>query len=116
MTAIRQTEDREYKRFVINVKVFDQATNECLGYSANMHSCGMMLSSEKLIPDGREFNILIRHLQDDDELIEIRLAARCMWSKSGNNPDFYLAGFQFINPSPKQVLAIDELIWDLAVL
>lgn len=116
MTAKTQFEDREFKRFVINVKVFDQETNECLGYSANMHSEGMMLSSEKLITCGKEYNIMIRHLQDDDDLVEINLDARCLWSKSGNNPDFYMAGFQFIDPSPRQILAIDELIWDLAVL
>lgn len=116
MIARTQKEDREYKRFVINVKVFDQATNECLGYSANMHSDGMMLMSEQQIPVNKDYKLVIRHHQDDDELIEIPLEARCVWSKNSNNPDFYHAGFQFIDINPKQILAIDELIWDLAVL
>ena len=81
-----------------------------------MNSEGMMLSSEKLIPSGKEFNILVRHLEFDDEVVEISLVARCLWSRISNNPDFYIAGFQFTNPSPKQLLTIDELIWDLAVL
>ena len=116
MAARTQTEDREFKRFIINVKVFDLETNECMGYSANMHSEGMMVMSEKQLSAGKNYNLIIRHYQEDDEQIEIPLAARCMWSKAGNNPDFFHAGFKFIDPSPKKILAIDELIWDLAVL
>jgi len=116
MAAKTLTEDREYKRFIVNVKVFDLVTNECIGYSANMHSEGMMLMSEKQLPAGKKYKLVIRHYQVDDEQIEIPLVARCMWSKAGNNPDFYHAGFKFIDSSPKQILAIDELIWDLAVL
>lgn len=109
-----QRDDREYKRFVINVKVFDRDSGNCLGYSSNMHTGGMMLMSEEQISPGSKFRLIIKHIQQDDTVVEIPLVARCIWSNPGNNPDFYNAGLLFIDPGPKQILTIEELIWELA--
>ena len=109
-------DDRVYRRFVINVKVFDKNTGECLGYSSNMHTRGMMLMSMEEIPVGLAYEVKLSHLREDDSLVEIDITARCMWCKPGNNPDFFNAGFQFVNPGPKQIHAIDKLISDMAGL
>ncbi len=81
---------RKLKRLIINVKVYDTDTVECIGYSANMHTQGMTLSSAEKIPVDKEYSIKIEHMEDDDA-IEIPLHARCLWSKLGDNPAMFLS-------------------------
>ena len=109
-------EKRRQKRFIVNVKVFDLETGDVLGYSANMHTRGMMISSTEPIPLLKEFRVKIEHLRmDDDELVEISLRVRSLWNGPGKHPDFHNTGFLILDPTPESDEAIIQLIDELAV-
>lgn len=107
-------ENRKLKRLIINVKIYERKTGEFIGYSANMHVQGMMMSSTGIMPVGEEYLIQIKHMEDD-EVIEIPLHMRCLWSSPGDNPDFFQSGYVFIEPKPAQTRAIENLLEDLAI-
>lgn len=116
MNADRINEKRRQKRFIVNVKVFNQDGGELLGYSANMHTRGMMISSTSEIPLLKEFNVKIEHMRmADDELIQIPLRIRSLWGGISDNPDFYHTGFLILDPTPESDDAIMRLIEELAV-
>jgi len=108
-------EKRKLHRFIVNVKILDDATRECLGYSANMHTEGLLITSTEPLPLHRILKIKLLHLQFDDEEIEIPLDVFGLWSKPGKNPDFYQNGFKIVNPGPEQTQAIEAVIKEMAV-
>jgi len=104
-------ENRKLIRFIVNVKVFDLDTGECLGYSANMHTQGMKLASvEKKLPLSQQYKLKLEYMGVDDELVEIHLLAQSRWSQPGNNPDFCNYGFRFINTTLEQTRELEILI------
>lgn len=115
MEAELLIEKRRLKRFIVNVKILDRETEQCIGYSANMHTEGMLITSPEQLPLNKLLKIKLVHIQCDDEVIEIPLDVTGLWSKPGNNPDFYSAGFKIIGPSPEQIQAINAVIEDLAI-
>lgn len=116
MSTNQVNEKRRQKRFIVNVKVFNLDDGELLGYSANMHTRGMMVSSTSEIPLLKEFKVKIEHIRmADDELIRIPLRVRSLWGAPSNNPDFYHTGFLILEPTPETDAAIMRLIEELAV-
>ena len=116
MSPNQANEKRRQKRFVVNVKIFDQDNGELLGYSANMHTRGMMVSSTDEIPLLKEFRIRIEHFRmADDKLLQIPLRIRSLWGGPSENPDFFHTGFLILDPDPETDDAIMQLIEELAV-
>jgi len=103
-------EHRKLIRFPVNVKVIDEAAGETLGYTSNMHVEGMMLKSFSGIRADTEYRIILEYLRPDDEIVEIRLIARCLWCKPAEHPDFHHSGFYFTNLSEEQKDMIVTLI------
>lgn len=108
-------ENRKLNRFIVNVKVYDMDTGDVMGYSANMHTRGMMLSTSTELPVDKEYNIKLEYMQLDEEMVEIPLRVRTIWCNAGNNPDFCYTGLLIIDSTPEQRSAIEELIEELAV-
>ena len=109
-------EKRILERFIVNVKVFNSDTGDLLGYSANMHTMGMKLTSPEEIPLDTEFNVKIEHIRfEDDEFVEIPLRIRSLWGATGKNTDFFETGFRIIDPTPESDRAITGLIEELSV-
>jgi len=116
MSPNHANEKRRQKRFVVNVKIFNQENGELLGYSANMHTRGMMVSSTEEIPLLKEFRVRIEHIRmADDELVQVHLRIRSLWGGPSENPDFYQTGFLILDPVPETDDAILQLIDELAV-
>ena len=116
MVPIHENDKRRQKRFIVNVKVFNEDDDELLGYSANMHTRGMMISSTDEIPLLKEFRVRIEHMRmADDEFVQIPLRIRSLWCVPGKNPDFYNTGFLILDPTPETDGAIMQLIDELAV-
>lgn len=116
MTSIGVNEKRRQKRFVVNVKVFNMDSGDLLGYSANMHTRGMMISSTEKIPLLLEFNVKVEHIRiADDELFQLPLRIRSLWNGPSKNPDFYNTGFLILDPTPETDHAIMQLVDELAV-
>ncbi len=115
MEAELVIEKRKLKRFIVNVKILDSETDECIGYSANMHTEGMLITSPEQLPLNKLLRVKLVHIQFDDEVIEIPLVVTGLWSKAGNNPDFHNTGFKIVEATQEQIQAINAVIEDLAV-
>ena len=116
MNPANANEKRRQKRFIVNVKVYNQDDGELLGYSANMHSRGLMIASTWEIPLLKEYRVIIKHIGIvDDKLVEIPLRIRSLWGGPSNNPDFFHTGFLILDPSRESDEAIMALIEELAV-
>ena len=116
MSPVSINDKRRRKRFIVNVKVFNMDGGDLLGYSANMHTRGMMISSTEAIPLLKEFKVIIEHLRmADDVLVQIPVRIRSLWGGPSNNPDFYNTGFLILDPAPETDHAIMQLIDELAV-
>jgi hypothetical protein len=105
--------ERKLKRIIVNAKVLIIDTGDCLGYTANMHTEGVMLSSVDPIPVSMQYNVKFEYLRPDDEIVEIPLTIYSLWAMISNNPDFHHTGFKIMNPVPKQNLAIEKLLSEL---
>jgi len=108
-------EKRKLHRFILNVKILDRETGEHLGYSANMHTEGLLITSSEPIPVQQLLKIKLVHMQFDDEEVEIPLDVMGLWSGPGHHPDYYQTGCRIINPGPEQIKAITAVIKELAV-
>ena len=108
-------EKRELERFIVNVKIEERDTGRCLGYSANMHKRGMMITSTEPLPLDRVLKVKLVHIQDEDEIIEIPLDIVGVWRTMDKTSGFHNTGFKIINTSPKQDKAINTVIEELAI-
>lgn len=106
-------ESRRLERFIVNVKVFNVDDDEVFGYSANMHTEGLMIRCMRNIPIDQEFNIRIEHMQYGDEYIKIPLKVKCLWCFPDGKSDFFKAGFTILDPTPSQRRGITNLIEEL---
>lgn len=111
--AMKTTEGKETRklvRFPVNVKVYDDANGESLGYTSNMHVEGMMLMSFAAVAVDTDYQVRLEYLGPDDEVVQIRLSARCLWCKHANNQDVYHSGFYFSDLSTEQRDQVIRLI------
>ena len=115
MEAELLIDKRKLKRFIVNVKILDRETNQCLGYSANMHTKGMLITSTDRLPLNKLLKIKLVHIQFDDEVIEIPLNINGLWSKPSNNSDFHNTGFNIVEPTQEQIHAVNSVIEELAI-
>jgi len=109
------SENRRLRRFNIQIQVFDSKSKSIFAYTENLHTEGMMLISEKKIPLGKEFDLELVHIRDNDQMIVIPLHVLCVWNKPSDSLNMYNAGFEFIDLAPQQVRDIESLIEELVV-
>jgi hypothetical protein len=95
MQTTEGKDTRRLVRFPVNVKVYDDANGNTLGYTSNMHVEGMMLMSFAAVVVDTEYRVRLEYLEPDDEIVQIRLSARCLWCKQANNQDVHHSGFYF---------------------
>lgn len=115
MTAEVIIENRRLERFIVNVKVYKLDTGNVLGYTANMHTEGMMIKSADPIPLNEELDIKLEHLQFNDELIELPMRVIALWSSHDEDSDFIFTGFKIVDPTPTQRKTISNIIEELVI-
>ena len=120
MEQHNSTEKRRLKRIIIRVQVLDSESKSIFAYTENLHTEGMMLTSEKEFPVGKEFHFELANIRDNDEritkpLVTIPLHMRCVWNRPSDCLNMYNAGFEFIDLVPQQARDIERLIEELTV-
>ncbi len=117
MGQFKLMEYRKLKRFIIQVQVqvLDSEAKSFFAYTENLHTEGMLLTTEQRIPLCKEFHLELVHSRDNDEEITIPLRAHCVWNRSIDSMNLYSAGFDFIDLAPQQARDIERLIEELAV-
>ncbi len=108
-------EYRNLRRFNIPVHVLDSDTHSFFAYTENLHTEGLLLTSEYKMPLYKEYNLELVYSRDYDEEITIPLRVRCVWNRSSDSLNLYSVGFEFIDLAPQQTRDIERVIEDLAV-
>ena len=113
MTTQTETkEKRRLKRFSANLKVYDQSTDDLLGYAENIHTKGMMLMTQEKIPDKQQVEIWFGAGKEDKRQKRIFISAFKVWDSFTDDtvPRLYYSGLHFIEPDEATIHRIEKLI------
>lgn len=103
---------RKLKRrhLIYYLRIFEAETGKHIGNLADITQEGIMIISEAPIQTKIIYSlnmVLPNKLRGKKE---ISFEAKCLWCKKDINPDFYVAGFQFINITESDKELIEMLI------
>jgi len=107
-----KTDQRRLDRIKITyyLRVFDVGTDAMLGHVADITTEGMMIVSERPIPQNRKYRLWMEFPGKDHHNERAELEAESVWSRQDLNPNFYDSGFRLINPSREALNRIRDLI------
>ena len=109
-----EKELRQAKRsnLVFYLRVFDGMSNNVLGHVADISSLGLMLISDTSMAVNENYSLRMRLPAEVSERGEMLINANSRWCKPDVNPDFYLAGFQIMDPTAEVEKHLHSLIRD----
>jgi PilZ domain-containing protein len=99
------------KYLVIYSRVFDRKTGSVIGYLSDLTPEGAMIIGEQPVEPQSKYMLRV----DLPEAAifsqrHIDLEAEAMWCKPDIDPNFYSTGFHFTNPSPENIIVIEQMI------
>ena len=98
------------KKLFFYLPVINKDTNEKIGSLINLHQKGLLLTSEKNISIGNNFNIIIKIPENIEHNNDIEAAVISRWSNTSPNPSFYDTGFEFIQLNHDNIFLINLLM------
>lgn len=111
---LQLAEKRRLKRFSAKLKVYSQLDDELIGYSENLHTHGMMITTKKPLPKNEEINIWFGATKEEKRLNRIFITAFKVWESISTDGDrFYYSGLHFIDPEEETLDKIQKLIYSL---
>ncbi|MCX8044191.1 MAG: PilZ domain-containing protein [Desulfobacterota bacterium] len=108
-------EKRKLKRrhLIYYLKVTDRQSGKLIGFLVNITPEGIMIMSEEPIPVGKLFHLQILVPSETDEKAHLQFDARSKWCERSVNTDFYDTGFELLNVTSRDFLAIEKIIAEL---
>ncbi len=105
---------RKLKRrhLIYYLRVFDYDTKDLLGHLVDITTEGIMLISEKPIPQDKNYRLLMTLPREISGVTEVSFQAKSKWSQKDVNPDFYDTGFQLSDIDERHAHIIERLIND----
>lgn len=112
MQQHKKSEQRRQQRWplIYYLRVFDQTTDQMMGYIADVSEEGMMLVHEQPIATNKEFHIWMEIPRDEGRRVRVSLRALSLWTKVDVNPDFFRTGFRLLNPSAGVIQGIEDMV------
>ena len=95
------------------VPVFNAITDERMGHIGNVSEGGMMLISRVPISDGHMYQIRFSLDDAGGTTHTFNVGMECLWVSEASSPDTYWAGFQIIDISDAEALALKGALADL---
>jgi hypothetical protein len=88
-------------KFGYYMRVFDNNTQELVGYLSDVSPRGFKIDSVKPLPINKDYSLRLDMTSEISDRPYITFTARAMWSQPDPfNPGQYVEGFQIINISP----------------
>ena len=113
-TQLDINEKRRLKRHSVKLNVYAQETDELIGRAGNLHIQGMMIYSEKPIPENKEIRLWFGAAKDDKRLSRIFLSGYRVWTSfSDDDEPLYCSGIHFVPPSEDTLDKIQSLIYEI---
>lgn len=105
-------ERRRTKRhtLIYYMRAFDVRTRNLLGYLVDIAENGAMLLCDDPVPVGETFRVKLELTEDIADSPFLEMVARSVWCHPDIDPHFYNAGFEILEMSPEDKLAIGRII------
>ncbi len=97
------------RNLIFYLQVFDQSTDELLGFAVDITPEGLMLLSNKPIDTGHDFTLRMTLPEEFSESNQIEFKAKSIWCEQDVNTDYYDTGFQLVDVEPETVSLIHRL-------
>ena len=96
-------------------RLFDRDTGQLLGHLANLTVEGAMIISNEPIEAEKVYRL---HMDLPDQRFgkaHLDLDAKSVYCQPDINPQFYNAGFQFVNISPRDIGIIESIVQEYRI-
>jgi hypothetical protein len=105
-------ERRKVKRrhLIFYLRVFDNETEELIGYVVDITPKGVMVISEKSIEVNKTYLFRMDLPTEIGELRQLHFKVKSAWCSNDVNTDFWDTGFQLVDVSPADIKIIENLI------
>ena len=93
--------ERQFKRrhLVYYLPVTDTESGTRCGRLVDITPAGLMLVHDKPFPVGSVYSLTIDFSGVPDLSTQVRVRGRCQWSQPDVNPEYHVAGFEFLDVS-----------------
>jgi c-di-GMP-binding flagellar brake protein YcgR len=100
------------KKLYYYLEVQDLNSNTTIGRLVDIHVAGLLLITPSPLETEQRLNL---HILIDQDLLEpgqesLVVQAVVRWCKQDINPDYYVAGLQFLQINPEQEKVIESLV------
>ena len=90
------------RKFGYYMRIFDNVTNEIVGYLSDISPRGFRLDSPKLLAVNKEFTLRLDLTSEVSDRLFIVFIASVKWSKQDPfDPNSFIEGFQITNIAPR---------------
>ena len=109
------SEHRTLQRWhlILYLRVFDRDSMHVIGHVVDLNTDGLMLVSDKPLPVGKEYRLMMEIPQDDGAKKALNFSATSLWCKPDINPDFFDTGFKLVEADAEISQTIRLLVDDL---
>ncbi len=105
-------EDRRFvkrRNLIFYLQVFDNSTNDLIGFVVDITPDGLMVLSNKPIVTETTFTLRMVLPEEFGEQTELTFDAQSIWCKEDVNTDYFDSGFQLLNIDKDTVSQIHRL-------
>ncbi|MBN2008044.1 PilZ domain-containing protein [candidate division KSB1 bacterium] len=98
------------RNLIFYLQVFDNKTDELLGFAVDITHEGLMMLSNKAIVTEKMFQLRMTLPEQLSDKSQVTFAAQSIWCKQDVNTDYFDTGFQLIEVEPETLSVITQLI------
>ena len=111
MAGSNSIDNRELIRYSTRLRVYEQGTDNLLGYTEDLHMKGIKLISDGPVIEGREIHLWLEVADKDGRPTKILLNAyRIRSAFTDTEPRYFYTGLHFVNPSEAALDSIQAVI------
>jgi len=97
-------------RSIFRIKVFDATKNQLIGYVADVSATGLRMLSDAAMVAGTERTLRLKMRVREDEMLQMDIQVRCMWSRPNDKTGHFESGFTLVSQSAEFAKLIDDLL------
>lgn len=100
------------RHLIYYLRVYDTNTGALLGNLVDISTKGIMVISEREIPNAKAYRLKMVLPDTLEGSKEIEFDVESRWCKNDANPDFFDIGFELVEPDSTFLDAVDRLVED----
>lgn len=97
-------------RSMFRIKVYDATKNLMIGYVGNVSESGLRLLSDTAMEAGTQRILRLKMRVREDEMLQIDIQVRCMWSRPNDKTGHFESGFTLMSQSAEFAKLANDLL------